>query len=368
MVRYYNYRVLGQDVGVLASKEVVIWGISVSGLEELVHLKSAGVIVKGFTDSYVSERGNTFASYPIMTYDEIINETDICIVISTRNVRYLRDILAKCEKLRFSNIYAHIFVYGPAEYDITKMCKVVEEESCYIDYVRNHLNDDKSVLTFNNLLQYRMTNNSRLIEEICEHGHIQYFPGDDIFSKNDSEVFVDAGGYNGDTSVKFFEWVDSKYKNIYIMEPDPLLFEVSKEYIKLKSIKDVCFVNKGAYSKKTIISFCSDSDSGSSRIADGGNYKIETITIDEMLAGDYATYIKMDIEGAEYEALLGCDRTIDKFRPKLAISIYHKEKDLWKIPYYLMKKYPYYKFYIRHYTDITTETILYATAGGLEDN
>lgn len=96
-------------------------------------------------------------------------------------------------------------------------------------------------------------------------------------------------------------------------------------------------------------------------IDENGGVAIETISIDELLDGSEASYIKMDIEGAEYEALLGASKTIEKFRPKLAISIYHKEDDLWKLPYYLMKNYPFYRFYIRHYTDITTETVLYAT-------
>lgn len=69
----------------------------------------------------------------------------------------------------------------------------------------------------------------------------------------------------------------------------------------------------------------------------------------------------MDIEGAEMDALIGSEKTITEYHPKLAISIYHKDDDLWTIPYYLMKKYPFYRFFIRHYSSITTETILYAT-------
>ena len=118
--------------------------------------------------------------------------------------------------------------------------------------------------------------------------------------------------------------------------------------------------NKGAYSKNTAITFSRDIESGSSRISEDGEISIKTISIDEMLNGGEATYIKMDIEGAEKEALLGCERTINLYHPKLAISIYHNEDDLWDIPFCLMKKYPFYKYYIRHYTDITTETILYA--------
>lgn len=360
MVRYYNYIVLGQDVSVLAGKKVVIWGISASGLNELICLKAVGAIVKGFTDSFVTEKGNYFASYPIMTFNEIMKEVELCIVISTRNVSYLREILSKCEKIKSSIIYAHEYVYGPWQYDISKMRKMIEDAAWEIDFVRGELNDDKSIATFDNLLQYRLTNNQELINAIYEREHLQYFPGSNVLKKSEQEVFIDAGAYNGDTSVRFSEWVNKQYKKIYLMEPDPLMFEVSKAYVNMKKISCVNFVNKAAYSENTSISFTSDSISGSSRVDNSGECKIETITIDDMLDGECATYIKMDIEGVEYEALKGCARTIERYHPKLAISIYHKDSDLWNIPYYLMKNYPEYKFYIRHYTDITTETILYA--------
>lgn len=88
---------------------------------------------------------------------------------------------------------------------------------------------------------------------------------------------------------------------------------------------------------------------------------VKTISIDEMLEGEKCTFIKMDIEGAEMEALQGAQKSISKYYPKLAISIYHKDDDLWKIPYYIKKTWPEYKLYIRHYTYVTTETVLYAT-------
>ena len=68
----------------------------------------------------------------------------------------------------------------------------------------------------------------------------------------------------------------------------------------------------------------------------------------------------MDIEGAELDALKGAVHTIQTYRPKLAISIYHKPEDLVEIPLYLMEIMPDYQFYIRHYTTWLEETVLYA--------
>ena len=68
----------------------------------------------------------------------------------------------------------------------------------------------------------------------------------------------------------------------------------------------------------------------------------------------------MDIEGSELRALQGAKRLIQQYKPKLAISIYHKPEDTIDIPYYIHELVPEYRFYIRHYSYSPAETILYA--------
>ena len=75
---------------------------------------------------------------------------------------------------------------------------------------------------------------------------------------------------------------------------------------------------------------------------------------------DEVTYIKLDIEGAELEALKGAKKIIQKYKPRLAVCIYHKKEDLIEIPQYLKELVPEYKFYVRHYSNTTWETVLYA--------
>ncbi len=70
----------------------------------------------------------------------------------------------------------------------------------------------------------------------------------------------------------------------------------------------------------------------------------------------------MDIEGSEYEALLGLKNKIKKYKPKLAISVYHNNDHLWQIPKLIYELNPDYKFYLRYYGGpiLPTEYILYA--------
>ena len=84
-------------------------------------------------------------------------------------------------------------------------------------------------------------------------------------------------------------------------------------------------------------------------VADIGLEVVDTITIDKMLNGERATYIKMNIEGSEKEALLGAENTIKKYKPRLAIAGYHRTNDLWEIPLKMKEYRKDYEIYLRSY-------------------
>ena len=94
------------------------------------------------------------------------------------------------------------------------------------------------------------------------------------------------------------------------------------------------------------------------------NEKTYTISIDNLVKErniPKIDFIKMDIEGAELNALKGAIKTIQEFRPKLAIAIYHQVKDFDNIVNFISNLNLEYKFYLGHYTIYAQETILFAT-------
>ena len=117
----------------------------------------------------------------------------------------------------------------------------------------------------------------------------------------------------------------------------------------------------GLWDREDILKF-EAADGGFSTIKNTGNMEIKVVSLDDFLNGQEATYIKMDIEGAELKALKGAKNTITKYKPKLALCIYHKPLDIIEIPLYLKTIEPRYKFYLRHYSNFHTETVLYAIA------
>lgn len=105
--------------------------------------------------------------------------------------------------------------------------------------------------------------------------------------------------------------------------------------------------------------YFTETGGGGSRVTqqETGTY-IDTVSLDQCVS-DKVTFIKMDIEGVELEALKGSREIIRKYRPRLAISI-SQEKDLVEIPSYIKELVPEYKLYVRHYSNVASETVLYA--------
>lgn len=108
------------------------------------------------------------------------------------------------------------------------------------------------------------------------------------------------------------------------------------------------------------MSFTAGKNAGSV-ISTDGDVKITCDAIDDLCARDKVTFIKMDIEGSEQEALNGAEKVIQRDKPKLAICIYHSWEDLYEIPFLIKKMVPEYRLYIRHHSDTIFETVLYAT-------
>lgn len=201
----------------------------------------------------------------------------------------------------------------------------------------------------------QIINAGKLIDEMSKR---QYF---DLpyMKKNDKEIFVDAGSFDGETSVEFSKRYASKYKEIIALEPDKSNLEKLKSKIATHNIHDINLIPVGLWNEKKSLSFKSIGN-GSSMVDEEGLQTIDVDRLDDLLPQEKEiSFIKMDLEGSEYNALLGCERIIKKNHPKLAISLYHKPEDVWELPNLILEFDSSYQFYLRHYSIAASETVLY---------
>ena len=191
----------------------------------------------------------------------------------------------------------------------------------------------------------------------------QYF---DYFEAKDNEVFVDCGCFDGSTCYNFAGWCGHKgFDHIYSFEADPVNYEKSKEVLAPLGKCDLYPYGTADVSKK--VYFSADAFETSSIIskeeAEKRNFEgvveIETRALDDVLEGKKVTFIKMDIEGAEYEALLGARKLIAENHPRMAISVYHKFEDFITLASLVLEMHPDYRIAFRHYGFDDLETIMY---------
>lgn len=184
----------------------------------------------------------------------------------------------------------------------------------------------------------------------------QYFDGD-ILKPIEHETFIDGGSLDGGDSRNFVTWCEEHYDTIYAFEPDQENLAKMQKALEEIDRFEICPV--GLWNTKDVLKFSSGSAENCS-ISEDGDVSIDVDSIDNVLGGRPATFIKMDIEGSELKALEGATETIRKYRPKLAICVYHKPEDIIDIPLKILEINPNYTFYLRHYSYVDTETVLYA--------
>ncbi|WFR55557.1 FkbM family methyltransferase [Anaerocolumna sp. AGMB13025] len=229
------------------------------------------------------------------------------------------------------------------------------------EWIYKKLKDNRSKRIMVNILYYWLMSDTKRIEQISDRTFEQYFDLD-IVKCSKKEVFVDIGGYIGDTIVSYSRvYGKDCYKKIYSYEIVPSGMEYIEKNIKLFGLNNVEVRQKGASSKNGSMYLASDDLSSVSQLSENGILEVPTVKIDDDIEGE-VTFIKMDIEGGEEDALLGCLEKIRQYHPKLALSIYHNHKDIWKLARIIDEVDSSYKFYIRYYGSATlpAEYVLYA--------
>lgn len=180
----------------------------------------------------------------------------------------------------------------------------------------------------------------------------------DLMQWHEWECLMDGGAYVGDTVEEFMRKMDKgvlDYK-VYAWEPDEKNYKVLLQ--KFGDTDNVIPICKGMYSINDKLSFTSSGDERSC-ISNNGNIEIEVGTIDEVAQNTKVTFIKMDIEGSELEALKGARHQIVNNTPQIAVCLYHKQEDMWTIPQYIYSLNKSYKFYLRTHSNMPTELVLF---------
>jgi FkbM family methyltransferase len=292
-------------------------------------------------------------------FEKILNFSGCCIVIfsTTENYPLLFFFSEEIRKLGIQNY--HIYMDTMNKIHTRYYPGHFNENRKQLEYTYNLLSDDESRMILASRIRSVIEGDNGYIrrskyEHYC-HPEIKIQKGD---------IILDCG-VSGDIGVvsEFSKCTGDK-GHVYAFEPDPICYSEAQEKIKNNNINNVDLIQCGLWNKSETINM---------KINGGASYVTDTkdentvichmTTIDTIVSENNikkVDMIELDVEGSEMNALLGGVKTIEKYRPKLLVSVYHKWPDIFELPLFINELDLNYKFYMGHHSPIQWETVLYA--------
>jgi len=214
------------------------------------------------------------------------------------------------------------------------------------------LEDAQSRQVLDDLLRFRVTGDYSGMTSYSVRLKDQYF--EDFVGLGAGEVFVDAGGFDGDTTEEFCRRCPD-YRQVFLFEPSAHNMERARA--RLGGLRAVSFIESALSDTVGSLSFNPDAGSASA-VSGAGSCHIQATTLDIQVREE-VSFIKMDLEGWELKALEGARRHLLEDRPKLAIAVYHHPSDFWRVFEFVTALRPDDRVYLRHYTEGWSETVMY---------
>lgn len=325
-------------------KPIVLYGMG-NGADKIIdwceahQVKVAGIFA---TDEFV--RYQSFRGLTVCKYSDIIEKfgQDILIVIAFASER--PEVLARFKELdQLHEVVApHLPLF--AETDMVSR-EWLEKHSAKLEQVYGMLADEQSRKTFKDILHYKYSGKISYLWN-CETERLADLRN--VFTWQTGESYLDLGAYNGDTVQEFLGLVPQP-KHIIAVEPD------RRNFRKLQAFADglkmeqniICDCHEcGIWSEQGELEF-SDSGGRQSSFCSTKKKMVPVANVDSLAESWEINYIKLDVEGAEKQALAGGKATIQRFKPKMFVAAYHYDNDLWELPLLIKTLVPEYKIYLR---------------------
>lgn len=340
-------------------KPVYIYGMGDGALKIMSVLERENIRYEGIYASNEFVRGHSFCGHVVKRLDEVkeMYGKDFVTLLAFATFReemleILYGLQSQCE------------FYAP-DVPVVK----TDDQLFDLDYINRHdkeftevyemLSDEWSQKVFLNTLNFKVSGKVSYLKEITTPVSEVY---ETIIQPKPNDVYIDLGAYNGDTISEYLRFAKGDAKRIIALEPDIKNLARLQKRVEEEQIKNVEAHHMGAWDCEDVLHFASRGGRNS-MLDKKGMVEVKANSVDNLLGGEGATTINLDVEGAEAKAIWGCRKTIETYHPKLMISAYHKNEDLFTLPLLVKSFYPDYKLYLRHHPYIPAwETNYYMTA------
>lgn len=337
-------------------RPIVLYGMGDGALKVLRQCRRFGIPVSGIFASDEFVRGQTFEGFKVHTLKEAEAQWGDFVIL----LCFGSDLPALMERIlalsRRHTLYApDVPLFGDSLFTE----EFLQEHENELESAYRLLADEHSRLVFRSVVNFKLSGKiSYLVQCESERGEIFC----SLLPLTSRERYLDLGAYDGDTIREFLSWTKDRADLILALEPDPKNFRKLKKLQKAPESGQFSLLNAGIWQRDGVLPF--DNRAGrSSALDSAGRLKVPVYSIDTLRRryGGF-TYIKMDVEGAERQALLGGRETLLLDRPKLLFSGYHRTEDLFSLPLTLHALAPDYRIWLRHHPYIPAWEVNFCAA------
>lgn len=318
------------------NKPILLYGMG-NGADKIIRrLDALGIGISGVfcSDSFV--RNKTFHGFKLIDYSTaraIFGDMTVLVAFGTQ----IPDVMDNIKRIsKQCELYVpDISVVDDSVFDID----FAKSNADDIRFVYDSLCDEKSRYTYECIIKNKITGELPPVLS-CETSVSEVY--ENIIKPTSDGIFLDLGAYRGDTVLEYLRYAKNA-KKIIAVEPD------YKSYSKLALLDIPCMSTLNvAVSDRDGVALFDSQHSRNSRLDIGGT-PLSVRSVDSILNGDRCDYIKMDVEGAESDALNGAKNTILNYKPKLCVSAYHRPSDIFALAKQVLEIRSDYKVYLRHF-------------------
>ena len=333
-------------------RPIFIYGMGDGAMKIMSAFRKWGITVSGIFASDDFVRGHSFEGFQVHRLSEVEEMVDDFVVVLAFAAGY-QEIVDRIHDIasRHTLYVPDVPVVGGGLFTYEYCAENAEK----LQQVYDSLADDYSRKVYANIINFKISGKIEYLSAVTSSKAEIYRK---LIRPGLNEVYVDLGAYNGDTIKELMEFTHGKYVSIHALEPDRKNFKKLAKFVD--GMNHVYAYNCAAWCTDTELPFSAKAGRQSAISFASDNF-VQARSVDSILAGKPATLIKMDVEGFELVAIWGAALTIAHYSPKLMVSLYHRNEDIFEIPLLIKKLKPEYKLYIRHQLYIPAwETNLYA--------
>ncbi len=340
------------------ARGAVLCGAGGGGTFFLRFMRMAGVAPAFFVDNNAALWGTRVNGVEVRPPSALRDYPNLIVIICT--AFHIAELTKQCRELGAGTVVPYYnFSQPPFPFVVAnddEAREILSGDSPRHTYALWH--DDLSRTVYKGTLAFRVTQD---VMDMPPYKKGEYFLPE-LFEKSHYAHFIDGGAFDGDTLRDFLHVTDGRFGRYDAFEPDPENFTLLKKLVFTlpMEMQKKIHIHCSALGATTGTASFSSWGNACSTLSEGGDIRVRVETLDECMATRNPTFIKLDIEGAEPEAMLGMEQTLRRCRPALAICVYHAVDHLWRIPSWIVSLELGYRLYLRKHSESYSETVCYA--------